>query len=290
MPLTVKQLHTKDQTAAEMYRLVDRYAGDLNDFDVNGTPLSRVTLPAFYSAIRSIPYREDTTGIEVVTRPYLMLTAPDRGWDCKKKAIAIASWLKLHGTRYRFAAVSRRANREIHHVIVQAFIDGEWVDIDATYPHNQLFEREQWTKIEPLGGSGRAVDRAVLVSMSGDGPARPALTYDYIAKMRQLDPAFMGDGGLTAGGIATIIVAAIAAAASITVAIVSGVQQRKDREQRAKTEAASISSYEDIQMAAIQGGTEQAAIIAQQEAARAELIKKWILPAGIAAGALLLLR
>jgi hypothetical protein len=288
MPLTVKQLHTKDQTAAEMYRLVNQYAGDLNAFDVNGVPLSQAPLPAFYAAIRAIPYRQDTEGIEVVSRPYIMLTAPSNGWDCKKKAIAIASWLSLHNIPYRFAAVSRRPSGEIHHVLVQAFIDGEWVDIDATYPRNRLFEREAWTAIEPLAGEGRPVQRAVLVSMSGDGAPGPGLTSEYMRAVSNFGPAYMGS--LTGGSIATIIIAAISAVSAITVSIISGVQQRKDREARERTEAANIQSYETIQLAALTAQTDTAQIDAQQQAGRSDLIKKWILPAGIAAGALLLLR
>lgn len=290
MPISMKRLHTKDQTAAEMYRLVDRYAGDLHEFDAGGVALSQLSLPAFYAAIRAIPYRQDTTGIEIVTRPYLMLTAPGQGWDCKKKAIAIASWLALHGIPYRFVAVSRRPSGDIHHVLTQAHIDGEWVDIDPTYPRNQLFEREAWTAVEPLAGDGRPANKAVLVSMAGDGAPGPQLTYEYVAALSRSCPEYLGDGGISAGGIVAIIVAAVSAAAAVTVAIIEGVQSRKDREARERTEAAQITSYENIQLAALVAGTEQQQIAADAQEAQHEMIKKWILPAGIAAGALILLR
>lgn len=290
MPLSVKELHTKDQTAAEMYRLVDRYAGDLHAFNAGGAPLSALSLPEFYAAIRAIPYRQDVTGIEVVTRPYLMLTAPGRGWDCKKKAIAIASWLKLHEIPYRFVAVSRRHSGDIHHVIVQALIDSEWVDIDATYPHNRLFEREAWTAIEPLAGEGRPVERAVLVSMAGDGDPSAGLTYEYVSTLRRVHPEYLGDFGISAGGIVAIIVAAVSAAATVTVAIIEGVQNKRERESRERTEAARIASYETIAVAQAAAASTAAEAEAEQVTQGRDMIKKWIIPATVAAGALLLLR
>lgn len=290
MPLTVTKLHTKDQTAREMYRLVDRYAGDLNAINAGGAPLSAASLPAYYAAIRAIPYREDTRGVEVVTRPYIMLTAPGRGWDCKKKAIAIASWLKLHGIRYRFAAVSNRPNGEIHHVIVQAQIDNEWVDIDATYPRNRLFQREAWTNVEPLSGEGRPSRAPVLVSMAGDGAPGPALTAEYVATVRRAYPQYMGEAGTAAGAIVAIVVAVISAAATVTGVIVNAVQERKDREARERVELANVQSWESVQQAAIAAQSDAADLVAERQAEQYAMIKKWILPAGIAAGALLLLR
>lgn len=293
MPLSVKRLHTKDQTASEMYRLVNRYAGDLDAFDVDGIPLSRVTLPQFFHAIRSIPYRQDTAGIEVVTRPYIMLTAPCRGWDCKKKAIAIASWLYLHNIPFRFAAVSRRESGEIHHVIVQALIDNEWVDIDATYPHNELFSSEQWTAIEPLAGAGRPVDRAVLVSMSGGGAPRPELTWEYVRAMEQSCPEYLGYGaaeGISAGGIVLIITAAISAATAITIGIIEAVQQRKEREARSATEALQIKTWGEVQESAIAAQVTIEQEQTTQVTTTADTLKKWILPAGVAVAALILLR
>lgn len=289
MPLTVTKLQTKDQTAREMYRLVDRYAGDLAAFDAGGLSLPALSLPQYYAAIRAIPYRQDARGIEVVTRPYLMLTAPGRGWDCKKKAIAIASWLKLHNIPYRFAAVSNRPSGEIHHVIVQAYIDNAWEDIDATYPRNQLFEREPWTAVEPLAGDGRPGPNPVLVSMSGDGAPGPALTREYVAALQQAHPEYLGDGGISAG-VGAIIAAAVAAIASVTVAIVAAVGNKRDRESRERVEIAQVQSYADVQAAAAQASTDQAQIAADAADAQREAIVKWILPAGIAAGALLLLR
>ena len=292
MPLVVKPLHTKEQTAREMGRLVDRYATDLHAFDVGGVSLADIPLPIFYRAIANIPYREDTEGIEVVTRPYLVLTAPRNGADCKKKHILIAAWLKLHNIPYRFVAVSRRPSGEIHHVIIEAYIDNEWVEIDATYPHNQLFQRQHWTNAELLSGSARPPSASpVLVSLSGDGAPGPALTYEYVSTMRRACPEYMGEG---VGAVVTLVVAIITAVTATVVAIVNAVSAKREGERADKRQADSIASYAQIaasQAAATQEvATQQIAADAAKQAKQYEMIKKWILPASIAAGALILFR
>jgi len=294
MPLSVKALHTKEQTAREMGRLVDHYASDLCAFDAGGVSLAETPLSIFYRAIANIPYREDTEGIEVVTRPYILLTAPYRGWDCKKKAIAIASWLKLHNIPYRFTAVSRRPSGEIHHVIVEAWIDGEWVEIDATYPHNQLFERQEWTKVEPLSGSGRASSQPVLVSLSGDGAPCPALTDEFVQVLRVSHPEYMGAVGTTTGGVAVIVTCIITSLTAITVAIISAVSSKRESDRASQRQADQIQSYAEISQQNFENqqtaADDAAAVAAAAKAKQYEMIKKYILPAGLAAGALILLR
>jgi hypothetical protein len=277
-----------------MGRIVDNYATDLCAFDAGGASLAEAPLPIFFRAIASIPYREDTEGIEVVTRPYVLLTAPLRGWDCKKKAIAIASWLKLHHIPYRFAATSRRPSGEIHHVVVQAWIDGEWVEIDATYPQNQLFERQAWTKVEPLSGNGRASTQPVLVSMAGDGAPGPALTWEFNQAIARAYPEYMGQAESAAGVVAGVVVAIVAALTAITVAIVQAVSAKREGERADRRQADLVQSYADI-AATNAAASQQAADDAADQAAATQanqydMIKKWILPASLAAGALLLFR
>jgi len=267
VPLQIRPLHTKDETAREMSRLVDLYAGDLNAFDVGGVPLGSTPLPIFYQAIRAIPYRQDTAGVEVVSRPYILLTAPLAGWDCKKRAIVLASWCKLHNIPYRFVAVSRRASGEIHHVITEAYIDRQWLPLDATYPRNQLFQREAWTNVELLGGEGSPTDQPVLVSLSGDGPPLPGLTWEFTQQLQRSHPEYMG---IATEAVVSIVTAIVAAVTAITVAIVSAVSQKKSEERRAATEAATVASYAAVQAQQFEQQQEAAATAAAVAAAEAE--------------------
>jgi hypothetical protein len=273
----VRELHDKEQTGREMYTLARRFADDLDYFAVDGptdATLAQIPLADYYSIIRSIPFRKDVDGVEVVTRPFHLFSSPSRGWDCKKKAIALAAFLHKHRIPFRFLSVSRRPDRQIHHVLVQAMIDGEWCDIDATYPDNELFEKEAWTAEEPLpaAGPGTLSGAPVLISMYGEGPPSPQLAGEYNAKAVE-----MGLGPATIGGI---VAAVIALVGGVTTAIITAVASTRRQEREHEFQMKVLTEQQQAQ-AEIQ----QEAIAAQKAAAEPGGITKWILPAGLATAA-----
>ena len=74
------------------------------------------------------------------------------GGDCDDKSILIASYLHLNKIKFRFIGGSRKKNSPLHHVWVQAYIDGEWVNLDATYAWNapaQIIGK--WERMEVIG-------------------------------------------------------------------------------------------------------------------------------------------
>lgn len=137
-------LRDKAQTANRMYALIDTYAADLHRVKVrrNGldTPVSRLPLEDFFDFVRRIPYKRDRKPVEVLMRPYYVFRFAKKGADCKKKAIAISSYLALSGTPYRLIGSSRRRDGRIHHVFPQGLIAGQWRNLDATYPEYELFQ------------------------------------------------------------------------------------------------------------------------------------------------------
>lgn len=134
VPLIATPLLDKAQTGRSMHGLVQRFAGDLG-------ALCKLTLPQFYDLVRAIPYQRDTRGQEWTVRPGLLLKEfPEM--DCKKKAILIASWAKCNGIPFRFLSVSERRDGKIHHVFSQLFINGQWLNVDATYPRYKLFQKK----------------------------------------------------------------------------------------------------------------------------------------------------
>jgi len=150
----------KDQTGDRMYELIERFSGDLDIVRVRQRgrtlPLSSLDLPAFYNMVRTIPYRQDSKPIEVISRPYHILRHRGLGMDCKKKAILLGSYLKRQGIPYRLVASSRRPDKRFHHVFPQGFLSlcgatsPEWVNLDATYRHNRMGERKTASAAEVL--------------------------------------------------------------------------------------------------------------------------------------------
>lgn len=271
MPAVVRDLSRNEQTGREMYRITDSFSGDIDMFDVDGVPLSSIPFEEYHRMIRQVPYLQDQKAVEIVTRPFFLLSQPWRGWDCKKKAIAVASWLAQNEIPYRFAAVSKRPGGEIHHVIPQAEIEpGKWVDVDATYPWNRPYQAQPWTAVEILSGDNdyRLSESPILVSLYGDD-----LTGSTISQVTQYFRSMVPE---QMGQVAGIIAAIISAAATTTAAIIGAVSAKRAREQYA-----SALQAEKARTAA----EEQIAKIKAQSAAEAPVLPQNITDYGLPAAA-----
>jgi hypothetical protein len=150
MNISTVSLYDKAQTASEMKMLVEKYYGDLRGILINGKPLSKFSLNEFFDYVRKIPYKKDVAPIEVIKRPLYIIQTVRSGADCKKKAILIASYLKCNNIEYRFIGSSAVKSKKIHHVFCQAFINNEWVNLDATYPQYKPYEIKTVTMAEVL--------------------------------------------------------------------------------------------------------------------------------------------
>lgn len=143
-----------DQTGREMYSLTRRFYHDLDripaSYNGRSTTLARVPLIPFYNYVRAIPYRQDVEPVEVVSRPLYIVQYSGLGMDCKKKAILLGSYLRIHDMPMRYIATSTRPDREIHHVLPQLLVDGNWMNLDATYPHMKPFQAMEVTDFEVL--------------------------------------------------------------------------------------------------------------------------------------------
>lgn len=153
----ILNLKSKEQTGRGMHYLINKYSTDLDKIYVrkNGqlVKMSSLTLPEYFNIVRSIPYRKDKKPIEVVSRPKHIFKHRELGMDCKKKAVLIASYLRKNRMPYRLASSSKKKNKRIHHVFPQAFLNGGWVNVDATYPHYNLYAPKTVTKFEVLNES-----------------------------------------------------------------------------------------------------------------------------------------
>jgi len=147
------ELLNKNQTADEMYRLVEKYSNDLKSISVvlpsKKSIFADLSLNEAFDVIKMIPYQQDIAPIEVLSRPGY-IGQNSTGADCKKKSILMGSYLKENNLPYRFIAVSTMPDKRFHHVFTQTKINGTWVNLDPTYPNTKLFEPKKVTNYEVL--------------------------------------------------------------------------------------------------------------------------------------------
>lgn len=151
-------LEDRDQTAKRIKLLVEQYHGDLDRVFVplkNGgiEKMSNMSLQNFFDFVRKIPYRRDPSKPfpkEIVARPHYIIKHRALGMDCKKKSVLCGSFLRCQGTPFRFIGSSQRKDKKVHHIFPQAFIDGKWRNVDATYRDYTLFQPKQVTFSEVL--------------------------------------------------------------------------------------------------------------------------------------------
>lgn len=162
-------LEDKAQTGAEMSRVTLSFSSDIKDFALDNVPLDKLPFERYYDFVKHLPYKRDYEGIEIIMRPSHMLKYPTLGYDCKKKAILIASWLHENHMPFHFAAVSTKPDGEFHHVVVQAETPDGPAEIDATYAWNDLGKLQPWTKKELLSGfsKGHFDGKPTIVSIDG---------------------------------------------------------------------------------------------------------------------------
>lgn len=153
MRVSSSVLRDKNQTASEMYNLVEQYHDDLNNIEViyNGKKRMFSELPLLdaFDVIKMIPYKQDTPPTEILSRPEF-IGSQGTGADCKKKSILMGSWLKENGVPYRFVAMSTMPNGRIHHVFTQGYINDTWQNLDPTYPDAIPFQKKTVTAYEVL--------------------------------------------------------------------------------------------------------------------------------------------
>ena len=127
----------KEQTARALKKMIKNFSGDLDSITIfdNGEyiPAARLPLLKWFDVVRKLPYKKDIEPIEIVARPAIGYFLP--GIDCKKKSVLIAGYLENKKIDWRLIVSSKRPDQVYTHVFPQAWISGEWFNLDATYSH-----------------------------------------------------------------------------------------------------------------------------------------------------------
>jgi len=141
--LTMKPLKDVYQTGTQMERLTRSYHADMKMFDAH-------SLEQVFNFIKSLPYKADPQNIEFLSRPAFTIQNGAQYRDCDDKCIALGAYLYRKGVPFRFVAVSNFQGQPIHHVLIQAKINGRKRIIDATYPQNRLYHFKPILEFVPI--------------------------------------------------------------------------------------------------------------------------------------------
>lgn len=145
MNIKNEPLFDKYQTVTEIKRMIREFYKDLLEFP----ELVSMDIQGYYDFVKNIPYIRDIKKTEIVSRPKYLLTVFD-ALDCKKKSILMGSYMKLNfgDNSYRLCLSSNSPDRVIKHIFTQIYINGNWINADATYSKNRIGALKRVTNFE----------------------------------------------------------------------------------------------------------------------------------------------
>lgn len=145
MKITRGPLQSAQATAAEMARLSVQYAADLGE--KSSWPLQKI-----FAYVKNLPYRRDPQNVESLARPAYTMRRNFPWRDCDDKAIILGAWCSANMIPFRFLASSRRPDKTLHHVFLEAQAGAAPIILDATYPSHKLgsLARNDYTDVQPL--------------------------------------------------------------------------------------------------------------------------------------------
>jgi hypothetical protein len=77
-------------------------------------------------------YRRDPANVELLQDVWA--TMDRKRFDCDDAVIWLGAAIEILGAPIRFVTISTRADREMSHVYLEAFVDGRWTPVDAIIP------------------------------------------------------------------------------------------------------------------------------------------------------------
>lgn len=123
-------------TGSIMRQVVEKYYMDM-------APYASWSHFRVFDKIKSLPYRTDPRLVETIMRPLYTMRSQGCGGDCDCKAVALASWARLHRMPYRFVAIKRPGRKTLHHVAVELYIGDKWIFADPTYAFNVFGQKRE---------------------------------------------------------------------------------------------------------------------------------------------------
>jgi len=166
----IPQARFTAETIREMYRLADRGKTDA-DFQKIVYDITNHSLPGQWKQYRREldaifnwfkkhhDYRRDPTNVELLQDVWA--TMDRKRFDCDDASIFLCAASEILGNPCRFVTVSTKLDQDPEHIFIQAYVDGQWLSMDAIFPWSTVgweptegvTARKVWTRRE-LGLSG----------------------------------------------------------------------------------------------------------------------------------------
>jgi len=130
-----------EQTLGTMRDLVNQFRTNL---DIRQTATATIFLTpeknqlaeanALFELVRDgIRYTRDINGVETISTP--LMTLQGRIGDCDDQVVLLATLLEAVGYPTRFVVAGYNLPGELEHVYLQAWLNGQWVNMDPTEHH-----------------------------------------------------------------------------------------------------------------------------------------------------------
>ncbi len=124
-----REIDSTDDITSEIVRLICRFSHRIQF-------MNKYSLETVFDYLRYVPYKKDEPLKEFVLSPDKAIKM--KYADCKKKHIILASYCKNKGIPFRIVLSSNRESKDFHHIFIQCFVKGEWVNYDCTYRKNRI--------------------------------------------------------------------------------------------------------------------------------------------------------
>ncbi len=137
MIITRRKLIDARQTGKLMHKMIEKYHMDM-------APYASLSYLEIFDLVKSLPFRPDPKGVELLKRPYYTIKRIGAGGDCDDKTIVVCSWAEIVGIPWRIMGVGNRTDPSIFskiklsHVRPELYIGGRWISFDCTYEFNIL--------------------------------------------------------------------------------------------------------------------------------------------------------
>ena len=137
---TIIKAKSLTDTGKQMRWVVSNYHSDVAFMD--GWYIEDV-----FRHIADLPYIEDPSDAEYLSRPSISLSEGAEFRDCDDKHIILGSHLYRLGIPFWFVAVSEKPFEDFHHVVIELAQPLNGIKyLDCTYSENTIYETKKFYK------------------------------------------------------------------------------------------------------------------------------------------------